>query len=128
MARKVARNFSRTVQRQRQASVALGFAARSYSKLASVRGFFIIANPRQLWIYAGRGFKPSRTRGRQTHVGGQRASDLDFVRRLARRNGFLFWVDCDKTGTETAHFRRPNLGGKSVLNLDINIPATIWGP
>jgi len=57
----------------------------------------------------------------------QRASDLDFVRRLARRNGFLFWVDCDETGTETAHFRRPNLGGKSVLNLDINISSNNLG-
>src|SRR6266850_1857556 len=57
----------------------------------------------------------------------QRASDLDFVRRLARRNGFLFWIDCDKAGTETAHFRRPDLDGKSVLNLDINISSNNLG-
>src|SRR5438132_799833 len=50
----------------------------------------------------------------------QRGSDLEFLRRLARRNGFLFWVDCDETGTEIAHFKRPNLGGSAILNLDIN--------
>ena len=32
----------------------------------------------------------------------QRATDLQFVRRLARRNGFLFWVTSDARGTETA--------------------------
>jgi phage protein D len=51
----------------------------------------------------------------------QRDSDLRFVRRLARRNGFLFWIDCDETGTETAHFKRPVLDGEPALNLDINI-------
>ncbi len=34
----------------------------------------------------------------------QRESDLSFVRRLARRNGFLFWITCDENGIETAHF------------------------
>jgi phage protein D len=57
----------------------------------------------------------------------QRASDLEFVRRLARRNGFMFWVDCDATGTETAHFKRPNLSGKSGLNLDINLDTNNLG-
>jgi phage protein D len=50
----------------------------------------------------------------------QRDSDLRFVRRLARRNGFLFWVTCDAHGNETAHFKRPTLDGDPVHNIDIN--------
>jgi phage protein D len=57
----------------------------------------------------------------------QRGSDLEFVRRLARRNGCLFWVDCDDSGTETAHFKRPNVSGDAGLNLDINIDTNNLG-
>jgi hypothetical protein len=57
----------------------------------------------------------------------QRASDLDVVRRLARRNGFLFWIDSDSSGTETAHFRRPKLDGNSSVNLDINLDTNNLG-
>src|SRR5215831_2035695 len=57
----------------------------------------------------------------------QRGSDLEFVRRLARRNGFLFWVDCDESGTETAHFKRANVGGDAGLNLDINLETNNLG-
>ena len=32
----------------------------------------------------------------------QRATDLQFLRRLARRNGFLFWVTSDARGADTA--------------------------
>jgi phage protein D len=51
----------------------------------------------------------------------QRDSDLRFVRRLARRNGFLFWITCDEKGAETAHFKRPALSGSPAGNIDINI-------
>jgi len=51
----------------------------------------------------------------------QRDSDLRFVRRLARRNGCLFWVTCDDTGLETAHFRRPSLQGQAASDLIINL-------
>ncbi len=50
----------------------------------------------------------------------QRSSDLDFVRRLARRNGFQFWISCNPLGIETAHFKRPNLVGPAALDLVIN--------
>jgi hypothetical protein len=54
----------------------------------------------------------------------QRDTDLQFVRRLARRNGFLFWVTCDGDGNETAHFKRPALDGDGdpelIVNLDGN--------
>jgi hypothetical protein len=48
-------------------------------------------------------------------------SDLRFVKRLARRNGCLFWISCDETGRETAHFRRPALDGDPAGNIDINM-------
>jgi hypothetical protein len=51
------------------------------------------------------------------HVLVQRDSDLRFVRRLARRNGFLFWVEADARGRETAHFRRPPLREQPAATL-----------
>jgi phage protein D len=53
----------------------------------------------------------------------QRDTDYRFVRRLARRNGFLFWVTCDENGIETAHFKRPQLDGDPVLDLIINLDS-----
>src|SRR5947207_1750651 len=52
---------------------------------------------------------------------GQRETDLAFVRRLARRNGDLFWLSCDETGVETAHFKRPQLEGEARCDLVINL-------
>jgi phage protein D len=51
----------------------------------------------------------------------QHDSDLRFVRRLARRNGCLFWVTADPTGLQTAHFRRPPLDGAAGAKLAINL-------
>jgi hypothetical protein len=51
----------------------------------------------------------------------QRDTDLQFVRRLARRNGFLFWITCDGDGNETAHFKRPALDGDPASELIINL-------
>ena len=51
----------------------------------------------------------------------QRETDLAFVRRLARRNGFLFWVTCDENGVETAHFKRAPLDGEPAVELKINL-------
>lgn len=51
----------------------------------------------------------------------QRDSDLRFVRRLARRNGYLFWVSCDMDGNETAHFKRPPLDDSPDVSLIINL-------
>jgi phage protein D len=51
----------------------------------------------------------------------QRETDLSFIRRLARRNGFHFWISCDEFGVETAHFKRPELDGKAVCDLVINL-------
>jgi phage protein D len=51
----------------------------------------------------------------------QRESDLAFVRRLARRNGNLFWVSCDASGAETAHFKRPPLDDNAKCEIVINL-------
>jgi hypothetical protein len=51
----------------------------------------------------------------------QRDTDLQFVRRLARRNGFLFWITCDGDGNETAHFKRPPLDGQPGPDLIVNL-------
>ena len=51
----------------------------------------------------------------------QRETDLAFVRRLARRNGSLFWITCDEFEVETAHFKRPVLDGEAACDLVINL-------
>jgi phage protein D len=50
----------------------------------------------------------------------QRESDLGFIRRLARRNGFCFWVRADGSGVETAHFRHFPLQDAPLATLGIN--------
>lgn len=56
----------------------------------------------------------------------QRDTDLRFIRRLARRYGFLFWITSDPTGVHTAHFKRPPLDGQPAAALQLNIePPTI---
>ena len=51
----------------------------------------------------------------------QRESDLGFIRRLSRRNGFNFWITVDENGDETAHFKRPELSGDAEAELVINL-------
>jgi hypothetical protein len=58
----------------------------------------------------------------------QRATDAQFLRRLARRNGKLFRVFCtDTPGQRTGSFARPALGGDpaTVLTLNDATAATI---
>lgn len=57
----------------------------------------------------------------QKHILIQRETDLAFIRRLARRNGFFFWLSCDAEGSETAHFKRPVLTGSAACDLVINL-------
>ncbi len=54
------------------------------------------------------------------HVLVQRNNDLLFIRRLARRNGFQFWVDCNAAGLEVAHFKKLDLSGTPKATLSIN--------
>jgi len=50
----------------------------------------------------------------------QRATDWAFVQRLARRNGFFFWVTTDESGDSTGHFKRPDLSASPAHTLVIN--------
>ena len=56
------------------------------------------------------------------HVLVQRGTDLSLVRRLAARNGFLFWVTYDADSkTDVAHFKRPPLDSAPAAELVINL-------
>lgn len=50
----------------------------------------------------------------------QRNNDLQFIRQLASRNGFHFWVDCNPLGLEVAHFKKPDLSGSPKVTLTLN--------
>jgi len=53
----------------------------------------------------------------------QRASDIQFLRTLARRNGKLCRVACtDTAGQRTGYFAKPNLDGDPVVTLTLNDP------
>jgi hypothetical protein len=53
----------------------------------------------------------------------QRASDIQFLRTLARRNGKFCRVVCvDKPGVRTGYFASPKLDGKPVTTLSITDP------
>ncbi|MDJ0802848.1 MAG: hypothetical protein QNI97_08245 [Desulfobacterales bacterium] len=77
-------------------------------------------------IVGGYGFSPdvettAAGHYEDKHTLVQRDTDYVFIKRLARRNGFFFWIDCDVTGTEIAHFKRPPLDGEAALELIINL-------
>lgn len=64
---------------------------------------------------------PSHTEGGHTLM--QRASDIQFLRALARRNGKLCRVTCSDTpGVRTGYFAKPNLDGDPVVTLDLANP------
>ncbi len=68
--------------------------------------------------------EPSNARHLETkHSLVQRGTDLRFIRQLARRNGCLFWITCDATGIETAHFKRPPIDGSEEAELIINLES-----
>jgi phage protein D len=50
----------------------------------------------------------------------QRESDLQFVRRIARRNGCWFWLTYDPLGMATAHLKRPPVGEAPSADLIVN--------
>ncbi len=55
----------------------------------------------------------------------QRASDIQFLRNLARRNGKLCRVVCaDQPGKRTGYFAKPKLDGDPVVTLTLNDPET----
>lgn len=56
-----------------------------------------------------------------THSLVQRESDLRFVRRLARRNGFWFWITTEAPMVNVAHFKRFSSGGAPDVELRLNV-------
>lgn len=54
----------------------------------------------------------------------QRETDLRFVRRLARRNGFWFWITSMGPGVNVGHFKRFSPGGEPEVTLTINATPT----
>ena len=53
----------------------------------------------------------------------QRATDMAFLRSLARATGKLCRVTCaDQAGVRTGYFARPNLDGDAVVTLNLNDP------
>jgi phage protein D len=67
---------------------------------------------------------PSHTE--DTHTLMQRASDIQFLRTLARRNGKLCRVVCASTpGQRTGYFAKPDVDGDPVVTLELNDP-TEW--
>lgn len=55
----------------------------------------------------------------------QRATDMAFLRSLARSTGKWCRVTCaDQAGVRTGYFARPNVDGDPVLTLDLNDPDT----
>ncbi|TQV87764.1 hypothetical protein [Aliikangiella coralliicola] len=51
----------------------------------------------------------------------QRETDLRFIRRLARRNGFWFWLTEEAPGVTIGHFKLPPTDGSPEQELRINI-------
>jgi phage protein D len=79
-------------------------------------------------VVGGYGFVPDVDSTASRHVETkhtlvQRESDLRFVRRLARRNGLLFWLTSDASGVDTAHFKRPDLSGEPERTIRLNLDA-----
>jgi hypothetical protein len=67
---------------------------------------------------------PSHTEAGHTLM--QRASDIQFLRNLARRNGKICRIACaDKPGVRTGYFSTPKLDGDPVTTLSITDP-TAW--
>jgi phage protein D len=66
---------------------------------------------------------PSHTEDGYTLM--QRASDIQFLRNLARRNGKLCRVACtSKPGKRTGYFAKPKLDGDAVVTFKPNQPET----
>jgi phage protein D len=56
-----------------------------------------------------------------THALVQRESDLRFVRRLARRNGFAFWLTMPAPAVHVAHFKRLDTTAKHDVEFRLNV-------
>jgi phage protein D len=65
----------------------------------------------------------SPTHTEDGHTLMQRASDIQFLRNLARRNGKLCRVACtDTPGQRTGYFAKPSVDGAPIITLELNAP------
>jgi hypothetical protein len=64
---------------------------------------------------------PDSRHDEKNHVLVQTETDLNLIRKLARRNGFHFWVTYTDKGVATGHFRPRNLNGQSTADLIVNL-------
>jgi hypothetical protein len=51
----------------------------------------------------------------------QRETDLRFIQRLARRNGFWFWLSEEAPGVTIGHFKKPPVNDSASVDLRINV-------
>jgi hypothetical protein len=65
---------------------------------------------------------PDSTHSEDTHTAVQKETDLAYVRRLAQRNGFHFWLTYDNNGRPTGYFKPRNLQGEPKTTLLMNSP------
>ncbi len=69
---------------------------------------------------------PGPTHTEDGHSLMQRASDIQFLRMLAKRTGKLCRVACGaQAGVRMGYFAKPNLGGDPVATLTLNDPAKV---
>lgn len=77
-------------------------------------------------IISSYGFTPEVESTNTRHLEAKRTliqhdTDLNMVRKLARRNGYLFWVRSDADLVETAYFRSPPLDDPEPIELNVNL-------
>lgn len=71
------------------------------------------------------GSQPAPAHTDDEHTLMQRASDADFLRRLARRTGRWFRITCaDQPGVRTGYFATPSLTAAPAVTIDVNDPKT----
>lgn len=63
--------------------------------------------------------QPARQADRHTTI--QRGSDLQFLRRLAERNGFETYVEVGSDGASVGHFHAPRLDAEPQAILNVNL-------
>ncbi len=61
------------------------------------------------------------TRQATDHTTMQRGTDMQFLRQLARRNGYECYVEADASGNNVAHFHAPRLDGQPQDTLNVNL-------
>jgi phage protein D len=64
---------------------------------------------------------PHEAHSNTDHTSVQRITDLSYIKKLAQRNGFHFWITYNEEGAGTAHFKPRSLDGDPVNELVVNL-------